>query len=107
MIDMKYEEIELKDFSTPSMNVPKYPHGLRISLGKEELKKINFNGVPTIGQILNMEIVVEVVEISSENEGGDENSHRVEFQIKEMEIEKDDTEEVIKNSDDSQIIYGV
>ena len=107
MIDMSYEEIELKDFSTPSINKPKYPHGLKLSLGKEELKKLNLEGTPAIGQKFNMEIVVEVVEVSSELEGSDEKSLRVELQVKEMEVKKDDTEEVIKQSDSSQIIYGV
>jgi hypothetical protein len=104
MIDMSYEEKELKDFSVPQNNTPKYPHGLKISLGKEELKKLNLSGTPEVGKKYKMEATVEVVEVSAENEGGDQKSYRVELQIKEMEFKKEETKE--SESDSTQIIYG-
>jgi len=108
MIDMSYEEVELKDFSVPQMNTPKYPHGLRISLGKEEIKKLNLEGIPEIGKKYKVEIEVEVIEVSldTHDNNGDEKSHRVELQIKEMEFKKDKTEEMIDRADSAQIIYG-
>ena len=106
MIDMSYEEKEVKDFSVPKMDTPKFPYGLKISLGKEELKKLNLTGTPTVGTEMKMNATVEVVEVSIDEESGDEKSYRVQLQIKEMEFKKDKTEDVIKQSDDAQIIYG-
>ena len=40
MYDMKMEPEMRKDFSTPKMEAPEYPHGLRICLEKKELEKL-------------------------------------------------------------------
>ena len=54
-----------------------------------------------------MEIEVEVVGVDAESEGMDESKHNVRLQIKEMEVKKDKTEEMIEQADSAQIIYGV
>lgn len=102
MIDMSYEINEQKDFSLP-MEAPKYPQGLRICLTDKELKKLNIEGIPQVGEKHKAEIVIEVVEVEAMDGEGSEKKHKVEFQIKEMELKKD------KKEDDmtaSTIIYG-
>lgn len=104
---MSYEEKEMKDFSIPKPSISKFPHGMKISLGKEEMKKLNLEGKPEIGKKFNAEIMVEVIEISKvdDDESGSDD-YRVELQIKEMELKKDKTDDVIKKSDSAQILYG-
>lgn len=99
MIDMRYEQEELKDFSTPSAEVPKYPYGLKLCLGKNEIEKLGIKN-PQINQKMEISAIVEVVEISSENEGGDESSMEIELQVKEMEIKKDE------DKSSTSVMYG-
>lgn len=108
MQDMKYEEKEIKDFSMPQpADTAKYPHGLRISLGKEELKKLGIQDIPKVGEEIKIEAIVEVVEVSSEAEGGDERSHRVSLQIKEMEVNnKKELKEQEEQLESYQVLYG-
>lgn len=95
MINMKYEAQEVKDFSTPRAmpEVPKYPHGLKLRLGPEELKKLGFKEPPPIEKKYNLSATVEVVEIEADKEAGDESSYSLCLQITEMELKSGEKEE--------------
>lgn len=89
MMDMKYESKEIKDFSTPRAmpEVPEYPHGLKLHLGSEELKKLHMLEAPEVGKCFKMMAKVEVVEVMKEGE-----EYKVSLQIKEMELKKEGRE---------------
>lgn len=102
MIDMSYDISEQKDFSLPQPQ-PKYPYGLKICLSENELKKLNLEGIPQVGKKFKAEILVEVVQVSAEGGEGDMKEHRVELQIKEMELKKEKSEDEMTAS---KVIYG-
>ena len=62
---------------------PKYPYGLKITLGSEELKKIGLKDFK-VGDKFEFEIVAEVVGVTKEPSEGDENNMSVELQITDM-----------------------
>lgn len=97
---MKLSEVEKKDLVVPEP--PKYPYGLKISLGPEELEKLGYEDVPQVGSEKKMYALVEVVEVSVAEEKGDDKDHRVVFQIKELEFKKEEKKE--KSS--TQVMYG-
>lgn len=93
MIDMKISEMEKKDMSETSVlnDTSNYPYSLRIYLGPEEVSKLQLKN-PQIGQKMQLEAMVEVVAVSSENNKGDENKLSVTIQIKEMMFESAEEE---------------
>ncbi len=93
MIDMKISEIEKKDMAETSVlnDSANYPYSLRIYLGPEEVSKLQLKN-PQIGQKMQLEAMVEVVAVSSENTKGDESKVSVTIQIKEMMFESPDEE---------------
>ena len=102
MPDMRLTESEKKDFSTPSIQAPKYPMGLRISLGQEELDKIEA-GEMKVEDVVKFEAEAEVVEVSVENERGDVAEKRVVLQITEMYLKKEKKDETPSTS---TVLYG-
>jgi hypothetical protein len=106
MADMRLSAEEKKDFSTPSLaaEAPKYPHGLTIHLGPEELKKLGFLSAPKLDDVLMLLGRAVVSEVSKDN--GSEDSGQLDFhvrlQITELEVKG---EEKQPNSP-SKIIYG-
>ena len=100
MTDMRMTSEQKKDFSTPSLGpeAPEYPHGLKIYLGPEELKKLGFMDAPAIDSEFKIKGTVKVVEVSSEEEKG----HRIELQITDLELSSSKSD----NKDASQVLYG-
>lgn len=100
---MKLEASEKKDFSTPpTSEVPSYPHGLKICLGSEEMKKLGMMSLPEVNAKFKLEAVVEVVEVSSQDHG-EGKKPRLELQIVDMELKSKDEK---ANVSDHQVIYG-
>jgi len=64
----------------------KYPWGLRINLGDEELKKLGIKELPKVGQELPFTATVKVVGVRS-NESQDGENRNVELQITECALE--------------------
>lgn len=89
MMDMGYSEIELKNIAVPQAPMKEYPCGLRLHLGQAELDKLGISEVPNVGEKLKLNAVVEVVEVGSDPEKGDEKKYRVALQIQEMELGQD------------------
>lgn len=100
MYDMKLSTEEKKDFCSPNPinSAPKYPHGLKLRLGPEELKKLNFQKMPDIDTVFKLFSKVKVVEIESNEEG----EHCLCLQIMEMDLKG--TEE--KEKEATKILYG-
>ena len=100
MYDMKMEPEMRKDFSTPKMEAPEYPHGLRICLEKKELEKLGFMKAPEIDKMMELKGKVKVVEVSNQDYGqGDE--YRVELQITDMELSSEK-----KDEGPAKVLYG-
>lgn len=67
---------------TSSGSSEKYPWGLRINLGNEQLKALGIKDLPKVGESLPLHAMVSVVGVrSSETEGGEDRN--VELQITE------------------------
>lgn len=73
----------------PSGPTEKYPYGLRINLGNDQLKALGVKDLPKVGETLPLHAMVSVVGVrSSETEDGSDNN--VELQITECMMGGDD-----------------
>lgn len=105
VVSMQLEEKERKEMAEPSLvgNMPKYPHGLRINLGPEELEKLGMGQkVPEVGKVKSMVAKVEVVAVRNDRKEGDENSLSVSLQITDMGF----GDEIKQESDSTRVFYG-
>lgn len=103
MPDMRLSEEEKKDFSTPSNKAPKFPHGLRIHLDPESLKKLGVEGIPKVEDKVKFEATAMVMSVDKHEVNGDESEISVSLQITDMYfIDKEKKEEATTTS----IIYG-
>lgn len=92
MHDMRLTSEEKKDFSTPKSSAPKYPYGLTITLGPEELEKLGLKEAPAVDTELSFKVKTFVKEVGRDELEGDESEYRVQLQITEMaEVKKDKT----------------
>lgn len=65
---------------------PRYPYGLCISLGKDELEKLGITSLPTVGAAMNVMARATVKSVSSYETQGEGADMRVELQITDLEI---------------------
>lgn len=65
---------------------PRYPYGLCISLGKDELEKLGITSLPTVGAAMNLMARATVKSVSSYETQGEGADMRVELQITDLEI---------------------
>lgn len=103
MPDMRLESDERRDFSTPKVDAPKYPYGLRIQLTPEEVEKLGMGEAPEVGKKMKIMGMVEIVEVSKDqSEESDSDKFGFAAQITEMYLEDEDREEKADHS----VIYG-
>jgi hypothetical protein len=102
MIDMKISEMEKKDMAEVSVlnDESNYPYNLKVYLEPEQVKKLGLKN-PQIGQKMQLEAIVEIVSVASENYKGDVDQVSVSFQMKEMMFESLDIEK------SEEVMYGV
>ena len=103
MADMCMTGEEQKDFCSPqpiAPQGPKYPYGLRITLGPTEIKKLNLQEMPEVDMLFKLAGKVKVVEVSSDEKG----EHSLSLQIVDMDLGNDREE---SDSDASKVLYGV
>jgi len=103
MVDMRHtsaeKEEEAEEYSLPSpSNVPDYPYGLAISLGKDELEKLGLDHTDfDLGDLVHFHAMAMVTSISSRADNmGD--TCRIELQITHLSAE-DEAEEDEENEE--------
>lgn len=65
---------------------PRYPYGLCIRLGKDELAKLGITALPTVGVEMNVMARATVKSVSSYETQGEGSDMSVELQITDMEL---------------------
>ena len=104
MPDMRLSEEEKKDFSTPSLpKAPKYPHGLRIHIDADSLKKLGVEGIPKVEDKVKFEADAMVMSVDKHEVNGDESEISISLQITDMYfVDKEKKEEKTSTT----IMYG-
>lgn len=102
MIDMKITDKEKKEMSEVSVlkDAPSYPYGLCLCVDSETFKKLGIP-VPSLGDKLKLDAIVEVTALNQDRYSGDKKGVNVSLQITEMELEAVDAE----NKEASEVIY--
>lgn len=90
LLDMKMPPPDKKKLEAvceaPSYDGDKYPWGLRLRLGTDELKKLGIE-LPKVGDEFHIVAVASVTEVSS-REGRNESHKNLELQIKKLGVGK-------------------
>lgn len=82
---------------------PRYPYGLCIHIGKEEMEKLGIDALPKVGTQMRINAVSFVKGTSAyETQGAGQDMH-IDIQITDMEIVADQEE---RNKDNAQSMYG-
>lgn len=80
---------ERKEQTKPSMIGDKYPYGLRVRLGHEEMGKLGMDTMPKVGDKVHLQSHAHVVSASEHHHEGDEEPNRsVELELRHMAIGK-------------------
>lgn len=94
MADMALTPAEAQEQTAPMSlsQMPRYPYGLCLSLGKDEMEKLGLEaGDMEVGDIIHLHALAKATSCSeNETEGG--SNCRVELQIMFLEIESEDAE---------------
>ena len=95
---------EKKEEYSTDPEIEKYPWGLEIRLGNEELEKLGISNLPAVGTKMSMSAVVRVDSARSE-QTDKELRRNIELQITHMELkphaDKDDSIEVLYGDEGS------
>ncbi len=88
MKSMKLKKSEAKAEVMAAPDLPQYPYGLCLRLGKDEMSKLGIKGLPSVGDsfVIEAKSVVKTVSASA-GEGGDYAS--IELQITDMGLDSD------------------
>ena len=78
---------------------PKYPWGLAIRLTEQELKKLDLDDDPEIGDTIHLFALVRVTSVSSNERDGEPNSKCIELQITHLALEDEDEENEMSTED--------
>lgn len=82
---------------------PRYPYGLCISLGKEELEKLGITALPKVGGEMMITAKAVVKSTSAYDTQGQGQDMRVELQITDMDIGQTEN---AQNNDRASKLYG-
>lgn len=88
MTHMARSKKERKEMTKPSsIEGDKYPYGLRVDLGHEEMQKLGMDSMPKVGDKVHLESHAHVVSASEHhNEGDDEPHRRVSLELRHMAV---------------------
>jgi hypothetical protein len=91
MTDMKHmarSKKERTEMNKPSaIGGDKYPYGLRVDLGHEEMQKLGMDSMPKVGDKVHLQSHAHVVSASeSSHEGDDEPQRRVSLELRHMAV---------------------
>lgn len=105
MVSMKMkpeEKGKSEVMEAPDGTQEKYPWGLRINLGNDQLKALGIKELPKVGQKLPLHAMVSVIGVrSSETDSGEDRN--VELQITECMVEMKEPMDMQKTA---QTLYG-
>lgn len=93
-VDMALTPEERKDsmpVAMPSSSGPMYPYNLCISLGDEQLKKLNLDASCGVGDLVYMDCVAKVTAVSK-NDTTEGTKNRIELQITGIKVESEEEE---------------
>lgn len=94
--DVKKELKSYPSVAAPDMSVPSYPYGLCLSLGEDELDKLEIEGDCSVGDIIHLCALARVTSCSeseTEGPGGEKKrSRRIELQVTHLATENEDAE---------------
>jgi len=100
MVDMKLSPKERKEAEEPSIESPKYPWGLQLSLDEEQISKLKLDKALGVGESVSLRAVATVSSVSSHEsvESSKGASEHVSIQITalEVQVEKSDAEKASK-----------
>ena len=82
---------------------PRYPYGLCLSLGKDELEKLGITALPKVGGEMMIQAKATVKSTSAYETQGEGTDMRVELQITDMEIGQTDN---ARNENRAEALYG-
>jgi len=91
MADMRVSGEEQKNFVTPKPEVPTYPHGLKISLEKEQLDRLGFLNAPGVGEKYAIMGLVEVVTVRSGEDNANSDGFSIELQITDLTLKSEES----------------
>lgn len=101
LIDMSRTQEEVKEASNPKANISKYPWGLSIRLGKDELEKLGVDHEDfEVGGVYHIHALVKVTSVSANEDETGENCC-IELQITHLAgIESEDGEDAYEEKSD-------
>lgn len=82
---------------------PRYPYGLCISLGKDELEKLGITVLPKVGTEMMVHAMAYVKSTSAYETQGEGEKMSIELQITDMAIEGNQQQ---RNAEASTLLYG-
>lgn len=82
---------------------PRYPYGLCISLGKDELEKLGITALPKVGTEMMVHAMAYVKSTSAYETQGEGEKMSIELQITDMAIEGNQQQ---RNAEASTLLYG-
>jgi hypothetical protein len=103
MIDMKQPAQREEMPGEYEADEPRYPYGLCITLGKDELEKLGITALPKVGTEMMLHAMVYVKSTSAYQTQGEGEKMSMELQITEMGIHAD---QQARNDDASTMLYG-
>ena len=80
---MKLSDLEKKDLLTPN-EAPKYPQGLCVYLGPEELEKLGIQKAPEVGK--EYMLLAKAVVVNAGLANKEEGEYRMELQLQELDL---------------------
>lgn len=101
MVDMartpeeKEEAAELSVATMPSADsMPTYPYGLCLSLGPDEMEKLDLDGDCQVGDLLHFTAMAKVTSVSMSDSEYSGPNCRIELQIQQMGVPEDESTEI-------------
>jgi hypothetical protein len=103
LVNMKQQPKREETAGAIEADEPRYPYGLCISLGKEELEKLGITALPKVGGEMMITAKAVVKSTSAYDTQGEGQDMRVELQITDMGLGQTDD---AQNNDRASKLYG-
>lgn len=111
MVDMAHTPEDIKKEAeaygvVPSGNANKYPYGLCISLGNDELEKLNLDCDCEAGDMIHLFAMAKVTSVSQRDTENGEVQKRLELQITHLGLENEEEEnEEVEEAEEKASLY--